>query len=89
MRRHFVFKGLIFKYLPLTPTLPMNLKVASLIINNLRSFRFQGFNARILRGILPPFGGGRESDANCANGRELRKRKLEQHVAGTPGSGTV
>jgi hypothetical protein len=35
----------------------MNLKVASLIINNLRSFRFQGFNARILRGILSPFGG--------------------------------
>jgi hypothetical protein len=34
--------------------LPMNLKIARLIINDLRILRFQGFNARILRGILTP-----------------------------------
>ena len=34
--------------------LPMNLKIAPLKINDLRILRFQGFNARILRGILTP-----------------------------------
>jgi len=60
---------------PPTPSLPMNLKVASLIIHNLRSLRFQGFNARILRGILPPFGGGREQNATTDNFMPAFRRK--------------
>ncbi len=44
----------------LTPhpqSLPMNLKFGSLIINDLRKLRFQGFKARIIRGILSPLRG--------------------------------
>jgi hypothetical protein len=42
----------------------MNLKIAHLNINDLRILRFQGFNARIFRGILSP-GEGR-GEVECS-----------------------